>query len=217
MKGLSNILEKVYNKIGNKYLVSKFETEPFEFKVNVRHGKDDDLHDYVVEVYSTPVFPNTLRYKPEFRTRVDGAHISVIENEFKNQIKYIDTSFGRLGRTYGVKFMNIDKNLKEQTYKIKSMMGVINESKIPIFIRRRLGHIDFQDEINNVIRHYLNPNDYSDSSEYVADVCNWVKDDALDGIDDTPPKDKDSLYNFLVHNFGDYIYSYYIMRKKRKR
>jgi hypothetical protein len=33
-----------------------------------------------------------------------------IQNEFKNQIKYIDTSFGRLGRTYGVKFMNIDKS-----------------------------------------------------------------------------------------------------------
>jgi hypothetical protein len=109
------------------------------------------------------------------------------------------------------------KNVLLEIKRIKQMMGVINESKIPIFIRRRLGHIDFQDEINNVIRHYLNPNDYSDSSEYVADVCDWVKDDALDGIDDTPPKDKDSLYNFLVDKFGDYIYSYYIMRKKRKR
>jgi hypothetical protein len=115
-----------------------------------------------------------------------------------------------------MKYIITESTLMEIS-KIKSMMGIINESEIPVFIRRRLGHIDFKDEINNVMRHYLNPNDYSDSSEYVADVCDWATDDALDEIDDTPPKDIDSLYHFLVHNFGEYIYSYYISIKKRRR
>jgi len=109
MKGLSNILEKVYNKFGNKYLVSNFETEPFEFKVNVRDGGVDDLYDYVVEVYSTPAIPDTLKYKPGISTTYNGAHITVIKNEFKKQIKFIDPYFGNFGRIYGVEFMNIDK------------------------------------------------------------------------------------------------------------
>ena len=104
--------------------------------------------------------------------------------------------------------------INEEISKIKS---TINESEIPSFIRRRIGEIDFKSEIDDVMRYSLNVNDYSDSSEYVADVCDWVTGGVLEVIGGAPPKDIDSLYNFLVHKFGKYIYSYYIMRKKSRR
>jgi hypothetical protein len=44
MKNLDIILEKMYNTLGNSYLTKNFDTEPFEFKVNVRKGTyDNDL------------------------------------------------------------------------------------------------------------------------------------------------------------------------------
>lgn len=82
LDALSNILEKVYNKLGNKYLTDNFITEPFEFKVKVRYVGDDEYYDYIVDVYSTPDIPKSFEYKPEIRERdkYDGIH-------FVNQIK----------------------------------------------------------------------------------------------------------------------------------
>jgi len=104
--------------------------------------------------------------------------------------------------------------INEEISKIKS---TINESEVPKFIRRRIGEIDFKSEIDNVMHYSLNVNDYSDSSEYVADVCDWVTAGVLEVIGGAAFKDIDSLYLFLVDKFEKYIYSYYIMKKKRRR
>lgn len=106
LDALSNILEKVYNKLGNKYLTDNFITEPFEFKVKVRYDRDDEYYDYIVDVYSTPDIPKSFEYKPEIRERkkTDGIHISVLKNEFKEMIEYVDDSFSK--RIYGVNFVN---------------------------------------------------------------------------------------------------------------
>lgn len=107
MKGLANFLEKIYNTMGNKYLTENFDTEPFEFKVNVRRGnRNYDLHDWIVEVYSVPNMPKSFMYKKGKDTDSDGIDISVLTKLFKDYTKYFDTSFGEFQKTIGVKFMN---------------------------------------------------------------------------------------------------------------
>jgi hypothetical protein len=112
MKLSPKTIEKIFNTIGNEYLVSNFETEPFEFKVNIRRDRNHELYDYIVEINSTPAIPETLKYRPEIGKRSDGAHISVLRNEFKNFIRYVDSSFGGFGNILGVEFMNVDKGKK---------------------------------------------------------------------------------------------------------
>ena len=112
LKLLSNQLSKIYNTLGNDWLVSNYETKPFEFRVFVRKGDDKDLRDYEVEVYTDRFVPNTFKYKDNNRNKMDGSHISVIENHFKNLATYLDTSFGEFRKTIGVTFM--DKDYKDK-------------------------------------------------------------------------------------------------------
>jgi hypothetical protein len=106
MEHLNKILEKLYNKLGNDYLTKHFDVEPFEFKVNVRKSNygDDELYNYIVEVYSTPDLPESFMYKGD---KKNGIHISILKHLFKEYIKYIDSSFGQFGKTIGVRFMNV--------------------------------------------------------------------------------------------------------------
>ena len=107
MKDLSKVLEKVFNTLGNMYITDNFDAEPFEFRVNVRRGdRDDDLQDYIVEVYSIPNMPESLNYKSGKRNGSDGIDISVLKHKFREFIKYVDSSFGGFGRTVGIRFMN---------------------------------------------------------------------------------------------------------------
>ena len=103
--------------------------------------------------------------------------------------------------------------INEGIFKIKS---TINESELTTFLKRRIGTIDLQSEIDNVMHYEININDYFNSSAFVANVCDLTKDNILEGMD-ASPKDKDSLYLFLVDKFGKHIYSYFYMRKKRKK
>jgi len=107
MKNLNTILEKIYNTLGNKYLTDNFDTEPFEFKVKLRKGdRDDDLQDYIIEVYSIPNMPKSLNYKSGKRNGSDGIDISVLKHKFREFIQYVDSSFGGFGRIVGIRFMN---------------------------------------------------------------------------------------------------------------
>jgi hypothetical protein len=108
MKDLDRILEKLYNKLGNNFLTKNFETGPFEFRVNVRKGKyDNDLKDYIVEVYSIPNMPDQFKYKGGPRDLMSGVHISIIKREFRNYINLVDPTFGGFGKTVGINFMNV--------------------------------------------------------------------------------------------------------------
>ena len=107
MRNLHKVLEKVYNTLGNEYLTNNFDTEPFEFKVNLRKGnRPDDLQDYIIEIYSVPDMPDGFYYKSGKRNGSDGIDISVFKHKLKELIKYVDSSFGGFGRTVGIKFMN---------------------------------------------------------------------------------------------------------------
>ena len=107
---LSNILTKVYNTIGNRYIIENYTVGPFEFKVRIRYGNPYEYHDYYAEVYSVPEIPEYFRYKPEVRKEkkklspiVDYAFV---ELEFKKIISYIDPE---RSSKFGVNFMNVKK------------------------------------------------------------------------------------------------------------
>jgi hypothetical protein len=106
MEHLNKILEKLYNTLGNDYLTDNFDVEPFEFKVNVRKSDygDDELYNYIVEVYSTPDLPKSFMYKGDEQNGID---ISKLTYVFKGYVKYVDSSFGQFGKTMGVRFMNV--------------------------------------------------------------------------------------------------------------
>ena len=107
---LSTTLEKLYNKLGNRYLTKNFITEPFEFEVNIKYDRNNNTYDYIIEVYSNPPMPQTLEYRPEVKEEknktADGAHISVIRSEFKKMFEYIETN-NYNKRYVGVVFMNV--------------------------------------------------------------------------------------------------------------
>ena len=104
---LAKQLTKIYNTLGNDWLVQNYETEPFDFRVYVRRGQGDDLHDYEVEIYSDRLIPKDFKYRNK-KNGIDGSHISFVQNFFKNLATYVDGSFGDFQKTLGVKFMDMD-------------------------------------------------------------------------------------------------------------
>ena len=107
MKELEKALDRIYNRFGNKYLTDNFDTEPFEFKVKIRRGnREEDLHNYIIEIYSVPDMPDSFDYKGGKRDGNDGIDISVFKYKLKELMGYIDTSFGEFRKTVGIRFMN---------------------------------------------------------------------------------------------------------------
>ena len=103
---LSNALTRVYNKLGNKYILDNFISEPFEFKVKVRYGESDEYHKYYVDVYSVPDMPRFFTYRPEKKKNAFLADVNFIGLKFKSMIEYIDSERKGL---IGVNFMNVEK------------------------------------------------------------------------------------------------------------
>ncbi len=104
---ISSMLEKFYNRLGNKYLTDNFITEPFEFEVKMRYDRKNEFYDYIIEVYSKPPMPESFEYRPEVKKEknksADGAHIYVIRSEFKKMYGYL----GIATKHVGVVFMNV--------------------------------------------------------------------------------------------------------------
>ena len=109
---LSKALTSLYNSLGNAWIVENLESEPFEFRVFVRRGDNDDLTDYVVEVYTDRPIPHTIPYKNPSKqpTRADGIHYSVLRNKFEDLCDYVDR-FGGFRKTLGVKFMDLESSI----------------------------------------------------------------------------------------------------------
>ena len=103
---LSNALTRVYNKLGNKYIIDNFFSEPFEFKVNVIYGDPYEYHKYYVDVYSVPDMQQFFTYRPEKKKDAFRADVNVIGIKFKSMIEYIDSEKKGL---IGVNFMNVEK------------------------------------------------------------------------------------------------------------
>lgn len=108
LKLFSEQLSKIFNTLGNDWLVENFITEPFDMNVVVRKGGTDDLRDYEVEIYTDRTLPHTFEYREGIKPHYYGAHISKIQSYFKELLDYIDPTFGVFRKTIGVKFMDVD-------------------------------------------------------------------------------------------------------------
>ena len=105
---LSKALTSIYNTLGNKWITENLKSDPFEFRVYVRKGDDSDLQNIIVEVFTDRPIPQTLPYiNPDEHHGFDGIHYSFLINKFKEFADYVDR-FGDLGRTLGVKFMDLE-------------------------------------------------------------------------------------------------------------
>jgi hypothetical protein len=94
----------------------------------------------------------------------------------------------------------------------------LNESLSPN-IRRRLSFESIKFELDNILDHEVNPCDFEPASEFIAEVCDLLKDVILDEMwlksnteFNATPKDKDAMYYYLLDTFGEYLVSIY---KKR--
>ena len=86
----------------------------------------------------------------------------------------------------------------------------INES-VSTYLRRRLSFEDMKQDIDNLVDYELNPCEFSDIGEFVAEACDMLAHNYLEDLQ-VSSKDKDGFYVALVDLFGEYLYSIYEKR-----
>lgn len=83
----------------------------------------------------------------------------------------------------------------------------INES-ISTYLRRRLSFEDMKQDINNLVDYELNPCEFSDIGEFVAEACDMLAHNYLEDLQ-VSSKDKDGFYIALVDLFGKHLVNVY--------
>ena len=86
----------------------------------------------------------------------------------------------------------------------------INES-VSTYLRRRLSFEDMKQDIDNLVDYELNPCEFSDIGEFVAEACDILAYNYLEDLQ-VSSKDKDGFYVALVDLFGEYLFSIYEKR-----
>lgn len=87
--------------------------------------------------------------------------------------------------------------------------------QISLELRRRLDLDRLKHVLDAIIDYEINTCSFDEVGEYVSEVCDMLKDVIIDNVEaDTQlkkisPKDRDSLYYFLVDTFGEYLVKYY--------
>jgi len=89
----------------------------------------------------------------------------------------------------------------------------INES-ISSFIRRRLSFENMKQDIDNLVDYELNPCEFSDIGDFVAEACDLLAHNYLEDLQ-VSSKDKDGFYISLVDLFGKYLVNLYKKRCKK--
>ena len=113
---------------------------------------------------------------------------------------YFVDAYGKLLVDYYKKKCNESNNLTEQ---------------ISLELRRRLDLDRLKHVLDAIIDYEINTCSFDEVGEYVSEVCDMLKDVIIDNVEaDTQlkkisPKDRDSLYYFLVDTFGEYLVNYY--------
>ena len=91
----------------------------------------------------------------------------------------------------------------------------ITES-IPLKFRRRLHFDSMKDDIDSLIYDFEDPCQYKTSGEYVAEICDSLKDNYINDFEfsnhNVTPKENDNLYYALVDMFGEYLSKIYYKR-----
>ena len=83
----------------------------------------------------------------------------------------------------------------------------INES-VSTYLRRRLSFEDMKQDIDNLVDYELNPCEFSDIGEFVAEACDILAYNYLEDLQ-VSSKDKDGFYVALVDLFGKHLVNVY--------
>jgi hypothetical protein len=86
----------------------------------------------------------------------------------------------------------------------------INES-VSTYLRRRFSFEDMKENIDSIVDYELNPCQFSDVGDFIAEACDMLSYNCLEEIQ-VSSKDKDGFYEALVDLFGEYLFSIYEKR-----
>jgi hypothetical protein len=82
---------------------------------------------------------------------------------------------------------------------------------VPTSIRRRLSFDDMKQDIINLVDYELNPCEFDNVSDFVAEACDILSYNYIGGLD-VPKKDRDKFFFFLVDTFGEDLARLYKQR-----
>jgi hypothetical protein len=88
--------------------------------------------------------------------------------------------------------------------------GSLNES-VSTYLRRRLSLEDMKQDIDNLVDYELNPCEFSDIGDFVAEACDMLAHNYLEDLQ-VSSKDTDGFYFALVDLFGEYLSKVYKQR-----
>jgi translation elongation factor EF-G len=112
-----------------------------------------------------------------------------------------------------MKYTGIDVNVGMSAKKCPDSLS----ESVSTHIRRRLDIETLKSTIDNLIDYELEPCEHSPVGEFVATVCDMMKDIIIDNVTETSnltvtPKENDDLYFYLVDTFGKHIAKKYKVR-----
>jgi hypothetical protein len=82
---------------------------------------------------------------------------------------------------------------------------------VPTSIRRRVSFDDMKQDMINLVDYELNPCEFDNVSDFVAEACDILSYNYIGGLD-VPNKDRDKFFFFLVDTFGEDLARLYKQR-----
>ena len=92
----------------------------------------------------------------------------------------------------------------------KELSESIN-TPVPTSIRRRVSFDDMKQDMINLVDYELNPCEFDNVSDFVAEACDILSYNYIGGLD-VPNKDRDRFFFFLVDTFGEDLARLYKQR-----
>lgn len=112
-------------------------------------------------------------------------------------------------------YTGIDVSYVGSTAKKCDAIENIDESISP-YLRRRLSFEDIKQDVENLVDYELNPCEFSNIGDFVAEACDMLVYNYVEDLEASFQKissrEKDTLYYFLVDNFGNHLANVYKQR-----
>jgi hypothetical protein len=84
-------------------------------------------------------------------------------------------------------------------------------TRVPTSVRRRVSFDDMKQDMINLVDYELNPCEFDNVSDFVAEACDILSYNYIGGLD-VPNKDRDKFFFFLVDTFGEDLARLYKQR-----